>query len=43
MRLFNFLISILFLYYFRALKMDVNYAPAFNGRGLVYDKIGEFE
>ena len=27
----------------RALAIDGNYAPAYNGRGLVYDKLNDFE
>ena len=25
------------------MKIDGKYAPAFNGRGLVFDKIGEYD
>ena len=27
----------------RALGIDINYAPAYNGRGLVYDKLNDYE
>lgn len=30
-------------YFNKALQIDKKYAPAFNGRGLVYDKMNEYD
>ena len=30
-------------YFNKALQIDIKYAPAYNGRGLVYDKLTKYE